>query len=98
MTRAPILAASLLALGLSACSSVGGGAGGLGSPYALVRAGRPVTVGSGAIQVTAPREWNRTERSVFTDVRWVEDWTLNGPYLDTISFIAGLPNDKRLIR
>jgi hypothetical protein len=50
------------------------------------------------MSVTAPREWNRTERSVFRDVRWVEDWTLNGPYLDGISFVAGLPNDKRLIR
>jgi hypothetical protein len=63
-----------------------------------VRAGQVIDVGSGAMSVTAPREWNRTERSVFNDVRWVEDWTLNGPFLDQVSFIAGLPHDRRLIR
>ena len=26
----------------------------------------------------------------FDDIRWVEDWTLNGPYLDGISFVTGL--------
>jgi hypothetical protein len=95
--RMLIAAAAALTLGLSGCSSVGGG-GGLNSPYNLVRAGQVINVGSGAMSVTSPREWNRTERSVFTDVRWVEDWTLNGPFLDQISFVAGLPHDKRLIR
>jgi hypothetical protein len=93
-----LAAAAALSLGLSACSSVGGGAGGLTSPYNLVRAGQVINVGSGAMSVTAPRNWNRTERSVFTDVRWVEDWTLNGPFLDQVSFVAGLPHDKRLVR
>lgn len=98
MPRTTSLAAmAALSLGLSACSSVGGG-GGLGSPYNLVRAGQVIKVGSGAMSVTAPRNWNRTERSVFTDVRWVEDWTLNGPFLDQVSFVAGLPHDKRLVR
>lgn len=97
MTRTTLLAAAT-ALSLSACSSVDGGGGGFGSPYRLVRAGQVINVGNGAMSVTSPREWNRTERSVFQDVRWVEDWTLNGPYLDGISFIAGLPHDKRLIR
>jgi hypothetical protein len=92
-----LAAAAALSLGASACSSVGGG-GGFGSPYNLVRAGQVINVGSGAMSVTAPREWNRTERSVFNDVRWVEDWTLNGPFLDQVSFIAGLPHDRRLIR
>jgi hypothetical protein len=83
-------------LGLSACSSVGGG--GFGGGYSLVRQGRVVNVGSGAMSVTAPREWNRADRSIFSDVRWVEDWTLNGPYLDGISFVAGLPDNQRLLR
>jgi hypothetical protein len=72
--------------------------GGFGSPYNLVRAGQVIRVGNGAMSVTAPREWNRTERSFINDVRWVEDWTLNGPYLDQLSFVAGLPHDKRLVR
>jgi hypothetical protein len=92
-----LAAAAALSLGASACSSVGGG-GGFASPYYLVRAGQVINVGSGAMSVTAPREWNRTQRSIFNDVRWVEDWTLNGPFLDQVSFIAGLPHDKRLVR
>lgn len=98
MSRSKSLAIlATLSLCLSACSSVGG-AGGLNSPYNLVRAGQVINVGSGAMSVTAPRNWNRTERSLFTDVRWVEDWTLNGPLLDQLSFVAGLPHDKRLVR
>ena len=85
-------------LSLSACSSTGG-YGGFNSPYRLVRTNQVINVGSGAISVVAPREWNRTERSLFgATPRWVEDWTLNGPYLDQVSFVAGLPHDKRLIR
>jgi hypothetical protein len=48
--------------------------------------------------VVAPHEWNRTTRSGFTDIRYVEDWTLNGPYLDGITFVSGLPDDRRIIR
>ena len=85
-----------LALAVSACGSTGA-AGGLGSPYGLVRSGQTINVGSGAMSVTSPREWNRQGGFSFTDVRWVEDWTLNGPYLDGITFVTGLPDNKRLI-
>ena len=78
------------------CGSTGS-LGGLGSPYGLVRVGQTVNVGSGAMSVTSPREWNRQGGFSFTDVRWVEDWTLNGPYLDAITFVSGLPDNKRLI-
>nr|WP_314444961.1 hypothetical protein [uncultured Sphingomonas sp.] len=88
--------AGALALGLSACGSTGS-VGGFGSPYGLARAGQTINVGSGAMSVTAPREWNRQGGFSFTDVRWVEDWTLNGPYLDGITFVTGLPDNKRLI-
>jgi hypothetical protein len=88
--------AAAVSLSLSACTSLGGG--GFGSPYSLVRPGKVIRVGNDALTVVAPRAWNRTDRSVFTDVRWVEDWTLNGPYLDGISFVTGLPDDKRLVR
>jgi hypothetical protein len=85
------------ALSLSACGSTGGSLGGLGSPYGLVRSGQTINVGSGAMSVTSPREWNRQGGFSFNDVRWVEDWTLNGPYLDGITFVTGLPHNKRLI-
>ena len=37
-----------------------------------------------------------TGRSLFDDIRDVEDWTLNGPYLDGISFVTGLKNGKAI--
>ena len=86
-----------LALALAACAGGPGGFGGLGY-YSLVRPNRVIEVGNGGMTVVAPREWNRASRSSFTDVGAVEDWTLNGPYLDGISFVSGLPNNKRLVR
>jgi hypothetical protein len=69
----------------------------LGDYYSLVRA-RETKVGDGSMSVTPPREWNRQRRQFFDDIRWVEDWTLNGPYLDDLTFVTGLPDKKRLIR
>ena len=86
-----------LALALSGCSSFGAG-GGFGDSYALVKVGSR-QVGDGSMAVTAPRPWNRTRKLfLFDDVRWVEDWTLDGPLLDGMSFVAGLPSGKYLIR
>ena len=84
------------ALALSACSSVGAGEYGF-SDYSLVRVQR-VSVGDGSLIVTAPRPWNRHRAFFFEDVRQVEDWTQNGPYLDGITFVTGLKNGKSLIR
>jgi hypothetical protein len=92
-----MLAAFALAMG--GCSSMDGGGGGLSSEYySLVRV-RSVQVGDGSMAVTAPRPWNRTRKSIFSfeDVRQVEDWTLNGPLLDNISFITGLRNNRQII-
>jgi hypothetical protein len=89
-----VLAAALLPL--TACSSVGGTPD-LGI-YQLVRA-KPTKVGNGGLEVTPPRAWNRQRRYFFFDsVRWVEDWTLNGPYLDGITFVSGLPAGEYLVR
>jgi len=99
MTRTSKLAFAALALGLAGCSSTGGG-GSIGNGYySLVRV-RDVQVGDGSMAVTAPRPWNRTRTPIFAfdNVRQVEDWTLNGPLLDTISFITGLKNNRELIR
>jgi hypothetical protein len=86
----------LLALLLSACSSVGGGDYGF-SDYSLVRA-LPVSVGDGSMVVTPPRPWNRHRPIIFEDIRQVEDWTQNGALLDGISFVTGLQSGKSLIR
>jgi hypothetical protein len=86
--------AAALALSLTACA---GGGGGFSSYYSLVRP-HSVSVGDGSMAVTPPRPWNRQRRFFFDDVRWVEDWTLNGPLLDYLTFVSGLPTTKRLIR
>ena len=85
-----------LVLSLSACSGVGGGGFGYGG-YSLIRA-REVRVGNGTVAVTPPREWNRQSTALFDDISTVEDWTQNGPYLDTISFVTGMKDGKAVVR
>lgn len=84
------------AFALSACSSLGAGESGF-SDYGLVRV-RPTSVGDGSLVVVPPRAYNRHRRTLFSDVQDVEDWTLNGPILDGISFVSGLKNNRELIR
>ena len=83
-------------LPLAACSTIGEGTDfGL---YTLVRS-KPTNVGNGSMTVIPPRPWNKQRRFFFFDsVRWVEDWTLNGPYLDGITFVSALPSGEYLIR
>ncbi len=91
----PALLASALAL--SACTGLGG-AGEYGiSDYSAVGVHR-VEVGDGSMSVVPPRPWNRHRHIVFGVVRGVDDWTLNGPILDEISFVSGLKNNRALIR
>jgi hypothetical protein len=86
--------AAALCLALAACAGAGGG---FSNYYSLVRP-HSVSVGDGSMAVTPPRPWNRQRRVFFDDVKWVEDWTLNGPLLDDLTFVSGLPNTKRLIQ
>jgi len=86
------------ALPLAACSSLGGGDGGYGiSDYTLVRVHR-VAVGDDSLTVVPPRAWNRHRPTFFVDINEVEDWTLNGPILDGMSFVTGLKSGRYLIR
>ncbi|WP_294123298.1 hypothetical protein [Sphingomonas sp.] len=80
---------------LSACTGAGGDGFGYGG-YSLVRV-KEVRVGDNSLAVTPPREWNKISASLFTDIRTVEDWTQNGPYLDGISFVTGLKDGKALV-
>jgi len=92
----PFLLAAATAMLLSGCASGAGSALGFGS-YGLVRA-RETSVGNGSLRVTPPREWNRQHGQLFVDIREVEDWTLDGPFLDGISFVTGLKSSKSLVR
>ena len=94
--RKSLLALAATAFLLGGCTSVGEGTD-LGV-YQLVRT-KPTRVGNGSVEVIPPRPWNKQRRFFFFDsIRWVEDWTLNGPYLDGITFVSGLPSGEYLIR
>ena len=85
-----------IVLALSGCTGLGGDGFGI-SPYELVRV-RRTEVGNGNMTVVAPRPWNRRRSFLFDDVTAVEDWTLNGPLLDGITFVTGLKSGHFLIR
>jgi hypothetical protein len=92
MVVAKLLAAFALLGIVSGCAG-----GGVGGGYALVRPG-PEDVGRGGGMVVTPTiAWNRARRTPF-DVSREENWTLNGPLLDNLSFIAGLESGKAIVR
>ena len=96
MNNAARLALLVGAAMLSACSSLGGSEYGV-SDYMLVRVHR-LSVGDGSLSVVPPRPWNRHRAGFFEDIREVEDWTLNGPILDGMSFVTGLKSGRYLVR
>lgn len=90
------LAAGSLLLGGCATGLDGGGFGYGG--YSLIRA-RTVLVGDGSMAVTPAREWNKVSTVwAIDDIRAVEDWTLNGSSLDSLSFVTGLKGGRYIIR
>ena len=93
-----LTAAALMLPSVAACSSIGGGDYGFNSPYYLVKANRETKVGNRSVAVTVPQPWNRVRPRLFDDVPEVEDWTLNGPLLDTVTFVTGLKNSKAIVR
>jgi hypothetical protein len=95
MRSKAVLLLAAMSASLSACTGIGGEGFGYGG-YSLVRV-HEVRVGDHSLAVTPPRQWNRVSARVFTDIRDVEDWTQNGPYLDGISFVSGLKDGKALV-
>lgn len=89
---------TIAALALPGCATGLGGEGiGFGG-YSLIRA-RSVAVGDGSVIVTPTREWNRVSSTwSIDDIRAVEDWTLNGSSLDSMSFVTGLKGGRYIIR
>ncbi|HEX8214138.1 MAG TPA: hypothetical protein VF582_01555 [Allosphingosinicella sp.] len=68
---------------------------GLASYFQLIRP-RPHVVAGGGMVVVPAVEWNRIPRGRY-DIPREENWTLNGPFLDGITFIGGVENDKRIV-
>ena len=99
MKKSALLLLAAASMTLPACSSLGEGGSGFSDYYTLARV-RNIEVGNGSVVVVPPRPWNRSRRQLFfsDDLTWVEDWTLNGPYLDSITFVTGLPNNRSFLR
>jgi len=91
-----ILLTALVCLGLAGC---GGGSGlGYGSGYGYYGLIEPGSerVARG-MTVTPTIRWNRARRT-FYDIPREENWTLNGPLLDNLTFIGGLESGKAIVR
>jgi hypothetical protein len=96
--RSGSLLAAVAALSLTTAGCAGGGLGGPGlfHYYRLVQP-VPEDVARGAMIVTPTVRWNKAPRGPH-DIRREENWTLNGPLLDGLTFIGGLENDKRIVQ
>ena len=89
----PLAAAAALASGCAG-GALGPGAG-FGA-YSLIRPG-PEDVARGRMIVTPTVPWNRARRTPF-DISREENWTMNGPFLDNLSFVGGLQSGKAIVR
>jgi len=63
--------------------------------YTLKKAG-PTTVANGAFTVQPSSAWNVVPKDV-SRTEWEEVWTQNGPLLDTVAFLGGLPEGKAVV-
>ena len=64
--------------------------------YTLVKP-ELVPVAKGAMKVHPSIAWNRSPRTVY-DIAKEENWTQNGPLLDTITFMGGLKDGEAIAR
>lgn len=64
--------------------------------YTLVKA-ESVKVAKGHLTVQPSIAWNRVPRGPY-DIVQEENWTQNGPLLDTIGFIAALPDGQAITK
>ena len=81
---------------LAALTLLGGCGGGGFGRYGLVRP-EPESVARGAMLVTPTIAWNKAPRGPY-DISREENWTLNGPLLDGITFIGGIDDNSRIVR
>jgi len=88
-----VMATSMLTVACAGGSSLGGS--GL-EYYRLVHA-EPRDVARNSMVVTPTIRWNKAPRGP-NDIDKEENWTLNGPLLDGLTFIGGLENDKRIVQ
>lgn len=64
--------------------------------YQLVQPG-DAPVGNGSLSVTPRVEWNELPNSAQSPA-WEEAWTQNGPLLESVVFVSGLPEGRSLVK
>lgn len=64
--------------------------------YTLVKP-EPVRVAQGSMQVTPSIAWNKVPKGPY-DIPREENWTQNGPILDSIGFIGALPAGEAIAK
>src|SRR5687767_3855776 len=64
--------------------------------YTLVQP-NSVAVAKGTMKVKSSIAWNKAPKSPF-DIAQEENWTQNGPVLDLITFIGGLPEGQAIAK
>lgn len=87
MTKIKPAALILLSLLLAACAA----------GYQLVSPGPSVAVARNSMIVAPSSAWNRIPR-LPTDVPEEENWTANGPLLDSISFLGAVQNGRPIVK
>ena len=63
--------------------------------YTLKKAG-PTAVAHSALVVQPTSAWNVVPADL-SRTKWEEVWTKNGPLLDTVAFVGGLPEGKSVV-
>ena len=69
---------------------------GCASGYSLVKPSQATAGGPGML-VTPDTAWNKMPAAPDLS-KWEEAWTENGPLLDTVRFVAGLPDGEALVK
>jgi hypothetical protein len=63
--------------------------------YSLVQA-EPISVAGNALIVQPASKWNVVPTNRF-ETKWEETWTRNGPLLETVTFMGGVPDGKAMV-
>ena len=86
----------LTAFGLICACAGSPGVAQVSGYYSLVRP-QPQRVARNSMVVTPTVAWNRARRTT-SDISREENWTLNGPLLDSLTFIGGLEPGRTVVR
>jgi hypothetical protein len=65
--------------------------------YTLVSPDHPIAVSKGTMKVRPTTAWNKAPGGVY-NIPQEENWTQNGPVLDSITFIGGLKDGRAIAK